>query len=308
MTMFANFLALVSALSIGQTAEVRFQDGSLVRVTMDQPAVEVQTRYGKLTVPIAEIRRVELGLHWPPGRREQLERAIEALASNAYKEREQATRELLDAGPLAWPLLKQAKSTDPEALQRVASLMKRLEAKYPQELLQRRESDLVHTAEFPIVGRIAAPAFKATSAHFGELSLKLSDMRTLTFRGPDQTELTIDAAKHGSAPDQWLDTGINLDVDVRLLINADGQVDLWPQGSGQYMATPKGYTTAGKGSTFMAGALVGRVGEHGKQFLIGERYDGAPGEEGRLYLHIVPSPWNNASTGSYRARISTSFK
>ena len=209
---------------------------------------------------------------------------------------------------MAWPLLKHAKTTDPEAIQRVAGLLKRLESKYPQELLQRRETDLVHTAEFPIVGRVLAPAFKATSAHFGDLSLKLADLRTLTFRGPDQTELTIDAAKHGSAPDQWLDTGINLDADVRLLINADGQVDLWPQGSGQYMTTPKGYTTAGKGSTFMAGALVGRVGDHGKQFLIGERYDGAPGEEGRLYLHIVPSPWNNASTGSYRARISTSFK
>ena len=25
---------------------------------------------------------------------------------------------------------------------------------------------------------------------------------------------------------------------------------------------------------------------------------------GKLYLHIVPSPWNNASTGSYRVRIS----
>ncbi len=306
--MFTNTLVILASLSLGQTAEVRFQDGSLVRVSIDQPAIDVQTRYGKLTVPIAEIRRIELGLHWPPGRREQLERAIQALASNAYKEREQATRELLDAGPLAWPLLKQAKASDPEAIQRSAGLLKRLEAKYPQELLQRRETDLVYTAEFPVVGRILAPALKATSAHFGDLSLKLADLRTLTFRGPDQTELTIDAAKHGSAPDQWLDTGINLDADVRLLINADGQVDLWPQGSGQYMATPKGYTTAGKGSTFLAGALVGRVGDHGKQFLIGERYDGAPGEEGRFYVHIVPSPWNNASTGSYRARISTSFK
>src|SRR6266700_707064 len=87
-TMFTNTLVILAALSLGQTAEVRFQDGSLVRVSIDQPAIDVQTRYRKLTVPIAEIRRIELGLHWPPGRREQLERAIQALASNAYKERE----------------------------------------------------------------------------------------------------------------------------------------------------------------------------------------------------------------------------
>src|SRR5262245_59794993 len=63
--------------------------------------------------------------------------------------------------------------------------------------------------------------------------------------------------------------------------------------------------TAGKGSTYMAGALVGRVGDAGKIFLIGERYDGSPGDEGRLWMQIVPSPWNNASTGSYRVRVTT---
>ena len=89
------------------------------------------------------------------------------------------------------------------------------------------------------------------------------------------------------------------------VVACDGQIDLWPQGPGQYMTTPKGYTTAGKGSTYMAGALVGRVGENGRIFLIGERYDGAPSDEGRLFLQIVPSPWNNASTGSYHVRINT---
>ena len=53
----------------------------------------------------------------------------------------------------------------------------------------------------------------------------------------------------------------------------------------------------------MAGALIGKVGEHGKAFLIGERFDGVPNEEGKLFLQIVSTAWNNASSGSYRVRI-----
>jgi hypothetical protein len=92
---------------------------------------------------------------------------------------------------------------------------------------------------------------------------------------------------------------------LRLLATADGQVDLWPQGPGQYVCGPKGYTTAGKGVSYMAGTLLGRIGENGKIFVMGERYDGTPGEEGRLYLHIVPSPWNNASSGTFQVHITT---
>ena len=38
---------------------------------------------------------------------------------------------------------------------------------------------------------------------------------------------------------------------------------------------------------------------------VGDRFEGIPAEEGRLFLQIVPSPWNNASTGSYRVRVTT---
>jgi hypothetical protein len=45
------------------------------------------------------------------------------------------------------------------------------------------------------------------------------------------------------------------------------------------------------------------VGRSGKVFLIGEDYKGKPGEEGRLYLSIIPSAWNNASSGEYTVTI-----
>src|SRR5205085_2573962 len=173
------------------------------------------------------------------------------------------------------------------------------------ENLRIKEDDYIQTAEFPITGRILHPTIKAHSTHFGDLSLKLSDLRTLFVRGASaDNEVVVDAVKYGNGPEHWLDSGVIVDPSQRLLIIGEGQVDLWPQGPGQYVTGPKGYSTAGKGGNFMAGALIAKVGEHGKAFMVGERYEATPTEEGKVYFQIVPSPWNNASSGSFRVRIS----
>lgn len=286
-------------------AEVRFGDGSLVRVTIMQDTLDVMTRYGKLTIPIQEIRRIDFGLHLPPGVDAKIDKSIKQLGSAAFKERDDAVKTLVYYGPMAMPFVQKAsRSPELEVAHRATHVVKRISEKHPPEMLNLKEEDVIVTGEFPIVGRVMTESIKAQSAHFGELNMKLSDLRTLFVRGSSvETEWVVDAAKHGSTPDQWLDTGVVVDPTQRITLICDGQVDLWPQGPGQYMTSPKGYTAAGKGGTFMAGAVVGKIGMHGKAFLIGERFEGAPSEEGKLYLHIVPSPWNNASSGNYRVRM-----
>lgn len=286
-------------------AEVRFADGSLVRMTILQDDLEVMTKYGKLVIPIRDIRRIDFGLHLPEGVGEHIDLSIKQLGSDAYRDRDEAVKHLVHYGPMAYPFLQRAsRNPDPEVAQRVAGVLKRITEKVAPENLRLKEEDYIQTTEFPVIGRIVHPTLKAHSAHFGELHLKLCDLRTLFIRGQSgDGEVVVDAAKYGSAPDQWLDSGIVVDPSQRVSIVSEGQVDLWPQGPGQYMTTAKGYTTAGKGGTFMAGTLLGRVGEQGKVFVVGERFEGTPSEEGKLYFHIVPSPWNNASTGTYRVRL-----
>jgi len=288
-------------------AEVRFGDGSIVRMTLLQEDIEVHTKYGKLTIPLGDIRRVEFGLHVPPDVNQQINQSIKRLASDVYKERDCASKELVQVGHFAFPSLQRAsRSSDQEVAFRAVSVIKQISERVAPDLLRLREEDVIHTTQFTVIGRISVQSLKAHSTHFGEVALKLSEIRTVHMRqhGGKQ-EMVVDAAKHGSGLDQWLDTGLTVDAAQRLVVSAEGNVDLWPQGPGQYMAAPKGYNTAGKGGQFLAGALVGRIGENGKAFLIGERYEGNTTEEGKLYLLIVPSPWNNASSGQYRVRIQT---
>ncbi len=288
-------------------AEVRFGDGSVVRMTLKQDDIEVQTKYGKLNIPLSDVRKVEFGLHVPPEMKQEIAKAVKQLGSEVYKERDRASKELVQAGHFAIPSLHRvSKSSDQEVAYRAASIIKQISERVAPELLKLREDDVIHTTEFMVIGKLTSPTLKAYSPHFGEVSLKLSELRTMHVRQRDtKLDLTVDAAKHGSTPDQWCETGITVDTGQRLVVTSSGQVDLWPQTPGQYMAAPKGYNTAGKGGQFMAGALVGKIGENGKAFYIGDRYEGSVTEEGKLYLLIVPGPWNNASTGTYRVRVQT---
>jgi len=276
-------------------------------MTLLQENLEVQTKYGKLTIPLHEVRRVEFGLHIPADVNTQINNSIKRLASDVYKERDNASKDLVQVGHFAFPMLQRAsRSGDQEVAYRAVSVIKQISERVSPELLKLREEDVITTAEFTVIGKITSPTIKAHSPHFGDVNLKLSELRTLFMRQQGgKLELVVDAAKHGSALDQWCDTGIVVDAGQRIVVNSDGSVDLWPQGPGQYMAAPKGYNTAGKGGQFMAGALIAKVGESGKPFYVGDRYEGTAPEEGRLYLLIVPSPWNNASIGQFRVRIQT---
>lgn len=288
-------------------ADILVADGSNLKMTVLQESLEVVTKYGKLTIPTDDIRRIDMGLHLPPGMEVQIENSIRNLGAEAFKQREDASKDLLQAGHWAYPSLQKASSSpELEVAKRAQSLLLRIAEKTPPETLKIRADDVVQTRDFPIVGRISSPTIKVYSPLFGEQLLKLSDLRNIHFRGQrGESEIALDAGKFGSSLEQWFDTGIVVDPQLRLTVSAEGNVDLWPQTPGQYIAQPRGFNTPGKGGAFLAGALVARVGESGRVFLVGERYEGSATEEGKLYLQIIPSPWNNASTGSFRVRVST---
>jgi hypothetical protein len=318
---WAPFVAVIwTGLSAAQTqtgkeadkpseAEVRFADGSVVRMTILQASLEVTTRYGKLTIPVQEIRRIDLGLHMPEAARQRIEAAVKLLGSSAYKDRDQAVRQLVGQGVLALPALQQAaRSSDVEVARRAEAALEQIRAKAPEEALHLRADDVIETAEFPVVGKITTPSIKARSAYFGDIELRLPELRQVRLKSATgDRDVLVDAGKHGSAPGQWMDSGVEVSARSRLKISATGSVDLWPQTPGQYMTTPKGYGNAANADGTLPGMLLGRIGESGNVFPIGDGFEGQAAFRGRLFLHIVPSPWNNASSGSYKVQVTASL-
>jgi hypothetical protein len=294
----------------GQT-EVRFTDESVVRMVVLQEKLDVETKYGKLTVPTADIVKIDFGLHIPPDVEKKILQAIDDLGSENYKTREVAVKDLVSFGPFAYPqVVKASKSDQPEVQKRALLALEKLKAKHAARNLRSREEDVIVTANFTVVGKITTPTLRAKAENFGELDLqmaKLRGMRSLTTM--TEAEVTIDAAKYAQQNVVWMDTQYECRQGMRLVITASGNVNLWPQNGG-FICGPSGFDQNGGfggprgGNQYLPGALVGRVGESGAMFYIGDRYDGTINGEGKLYLSIRPSPWNPQGTvGSYTVKI-----
>jgi hypothetical protein len=295
----------------GQT-EVRFTDESVVRMVVLQEKLDVETKYGKLTVPTADIVKIDFGLHIPPDVEKKILQAIDDLGSENYKTREVAVKDLVGFGPYAYPqVVKASKSDQPEVQKRALLALEKLKAKHSARNLRSREEDVIVTANFTVVGKITTPTLRAKAENFGELDLqmaKLRGMRSLTTM--TEAEVTIDAAKYAQQNVVWMDTQYECRQGMRLVITASGNVNLWPQNGG-FICGPSGFDQnggfggpRGGGNQYLPGALVGRVGDSGAMFYIGDRYDGTISGEGKLFLSIRPSPWNPQGTvGSYTVKI-----
>src|SRR5437660_9489715 len=65
--------------------EIFFLDGSKVRMIVQSEKLEISTAFGKLSVPVKDIRAIEFGLHLPDGMEPQIEEAIKGLGSSDYR-------------------------------------------------------------------------------------------------------------------------------------------------------------------------------------------------------------------------------
>jgi hypothetical protein len=305
--------------------EIHFLNGSKIRATIQSETLEIASIYGKLIVPIQDVQAIEFGVHYPEGAVAKIEFAIKNLGSGDYRARETAAKTLLDLGPYAYPtLLRATRAKESEVAARAKEIVQKIQGKYPKKDLKTSLDDRVVTPTQTIVGRILTASAKTKAEYFGDIEYKFAHMRNLrafTASAPD-IDVAIDAQKYANAG-QWLDTSFQLDGRSSVLITAKGTVDTWPQQPGQYMSGPGGnlrgriggfneqqlqagakVRLVGNNSQLFGGMLIGKIGEDGEPFVIGDRYDLKSESEGKLYLHIGPSPWNCASTGTYDVKIS----
>jgi len=221
---------------------------------------------------------------------------------------------LLKIGEYSAPAVRRAtKNGDPEVARRAETVQKKLIEKFTSEKLDVKDYDLVETADVLIRGRIEAPTIKVKTKQFGEVVLRLAELRAIKSMASQANEFTLDAAKYSRPNDNiWYDTGVDVTNDQGLEIIANGQLDLNPGQPGQFMSTPIGNSNNGVGMMmvngrqyrFSPGAVVARVGPDGTAFIAGASYKvpRAPGT-GRLFLKIAPSPFAGESTGSYKVKL-----
>jgi hypothetical protein len=310
--------------------EVRFADDSSVKAALQDKTIDITTRYGKLTVPVGEIRSIELGMRIPPETAKRIDAAVAKLGSQTFADREAASAELLELREMAYPALQQAsRSPDAEISKRAKEAIKTLGETVPSDKLHPPRHDTVAAVDFTIIGHIDTQTLKARTPYFGETNLKLAEVRSLRW-GPSEREkkLSVDAGRYGIQTEVWLDTGLTVRSGATLQVTATGTVDLRPTDPGTMVAGPDGRGMGrggrggggfpggaagggggrgfGRGSGLQSpGILLGRIGEFGRTFIIGSQYDGTAPEEGKLYLRIVPTAAGEEPAGTYEVKVTT---
>jgi hypothetical protein len=160
--------------------EVRFQDGSILKLVMREDKIDLQTPYGKLQIPVGEIARIEFGLRLSAETEQKIQAAIDNLTSPNAKEQDKAVTELLALREKALPaLIKASKSVNQEPAKRAKEVLDRLRENLPEELLSIATVDTIHTEDSKFTGHVLNSELRVATAQFGDKQLKVVDIQSL---------------------------------------------------------------------------------------------------------------------------------
>jgi len=298
-----------------EVIRIHLQDGSIVTGKLSVKDIQVETTFGKLTIPITNILSFRPGLDSFPELAKQINELITNLAANDYNEREASQKELIRMGPPIRKLLeaRQKSDDDAERNRRIKIILEGFEESVQgddeegggaQEWIQQ---DTIVTTDFTVVGRIVQKQFNIASK-FGALTVNLGDVRRGERSVGTKEDMRRSIAVDGSqiAQRNFKNTKIRVEVGDRVTITADGTITMTPWGS-QAMSTPEGSPNYGwyMGNDIAAGALVGKISDSGPVFKIGSKNTFVAKKSGTLMLAIGmnPSYANQAFPGKYEVKV-----
>lgn len=171
--------------------EARFNDDSALKLKVLDKSIELITPYGKLIIPMAHIQQIDLATRLTDKEARRITQAIGGLADEDYDKREAATATLAELGEKAYlELVKVSNASHAEAARRAKVLIDKLRETVSEERLAASGYDIIHTAQSRIAGNLTAKTLRIATVQFGDLELKLADVRELRLASAAEPEPT----------------------------------------------------------------------------------------------------------------------
>jgi hypothetical protein len=172
-----------------ESTEVQLVDGSRLFLTLQDEQIEVTTPYGKLTIKLADILRVEFGTRLSAESAAKAATALALADSADDKSRDQAWKILTELKESAYPaLLRLEQSRHPAVGVKAREMLAALRKSTPEGKLKKIDRDIIYTEYSKIVGRIDSPDLRARTPHFGDLKLRMADLASLQTGNPDEDD------------------------------------------------------------------------------------------------------------------------
>jgi hypothetical protein len=274
-------------------------DGTVITGKLTVREIEIDTEFGRLSVPVTRVRAFRPGLESFPETSKKIATLVENLGSNDFKIREEAQKELLAMGmPIRAELRQHTTDTNSERVRRIRDILTKLD-----ELAEESDDptaneqiwlrgDAIDTDEFQVVGKIVPQTFTMESK-YGTLAVKLGDIRNAKRDVEEEaTEIRRVFSVEGQyiAQVQYKDSKIRVQRGDRVNISADGRITMSPWGTNATTG-PDGATNYGQanvgGQNFPGGCLVGKIGNNGRVIKIGSRASFVADASGTMQFGVV---------------------
>lgn len=307
------------------------QDGNVIKGMSLFNDVELQTDYGKLVIPIANISNVAIGVGKDNASISQVVPLLKLLNTSLNEEaRKSAYNDLVKVGPKALYTIEQFLSDPKNSGGAEYSGTYTIDGAVTEIRSQANLSDdtpyldVLTIDNHFTMGGIYTFGKLDVKTEYGTLSIpkeKIKSMDISVWSPPSNGEFSfrLQANKHisGNQNGGWLKTGIHLKTGQGFQISATGEVILASLSNGKYK--PDGtyapgngagtngeepeYTT-GTGITPVYGQVVYKIGEATNEpSKAGKKFSGSAKQSGMLYLSIYETVYNPANTGSYIVKV-----
>ena len=300
-----------------QWISLTLTDKSVISGLLTIDHLTVDTRFGRLEVPIEAIRSFTPGLDNHPEFDTRLRDLIEKLAADNQVERDAVQRELVALGPSIRKFLERyLNDEDPERKLRVEAILAEFDEMLDEEdedfprkpsLLSMARLDTVETADFTIVGSISPKQFTLKS-RYGTLTVKLGDIQYARRRFEQvqqevRKRLEVDGTNLLGR--KFRGSRVRIERGQKVVIKASGTINLTPWGRNA-VSPPDGAANYGSfshsGLQLVNGQLVARVGKSGNVFKVGSSHKFTAKRAGALQFAIAihPGQTNQTFAGSYK--------
>ncbi len=274
---------------------MHLSDGSIISGKLGITTLAIDTRFGRLNVPIERIRYIKPGIDSRPQLKEQVQGWIEQLASSNVEERKVAAGRLATLGPSALQLLRPLVHDASAARAAEArAIIEKISDELDMEMLDPAElstQDVIATDAFTITGRIVPQSF-ALDSDFGNLTMALADVMKADRDGgePEEERKTLAVDQNNFVSRTMKSTGLRVTKGDRITIRASGQLAMTRWGNA--VATPDGAVNAGwyLNGKIYNGALCLRIGNAGQITKVGNNLTLTATETGVLHLGIAMNP------------------
>ena len=266
-------------------------DGSIISGKLSITALAIDTKFGRLAIPIEKIRYVKPGLDSRAGMKEKTAQWLEQLGSDNVETRKAASAELLKLGlPIRETLRGLLQDSSALRVAEAKALIDKLnEAANLDELdpADLTTLDVIATTDFTMTGRIVPQSFDLAS-DFGDLKMQLTQLVRLdrdTGTAAEERK-TITVSQENFIARSMKSTGIRVEKGDKLTLRATGQLNMTRWNT---TATPDGSPNTGwyLNGKIYNGAVCMRIGSSGQVIKVGSALTHTATETGVLHLGIA---------------------